>query len=105
MTFVHETNNFVEFDLTRDDVFQCTAEAQEVTIARAIDLKHSASLVSSLAYETSKMYTTATDSLSSLDVKSFGRWRMYLALKAKFYLSYVSSTAYHNNHERIGCNP
>lgn len=70
---------------------QCTAEAQEVTIARAIDLKHSASLVSSLAYETSKMYTTATDSLSSLDVKSFGRWRMYLALKAKFYLSYAYS--------------
>lgn len=70
---------------------QCTAEAQEVTIARAIELKHSSSLVSSLAYETSKMYTTATDSLSSLDVKPFGRWRTYLALKAKFYLSYAYS--------------
>jgi len=70
---------------------QCTAEAQEVTIARAIELKHSPSLVSSLAYETSKMYTTATDSLSSLDVKPFGRWRTYLALKAKFYLSYAYS--------------
>jgi len=70
---------------------QCTAEAQEVTIARAIDLKHSPSLVSSLAYETSKMYTTATDSLSSLDAKAFGRWRTYLALKAKFYLSYAYS--------------
>ena len=27
---------------------QCTAEAQEVTIARAIELKHNASLISSL---------------------------------------------------------
>jgi len=37
---------------------QCTAEAQEVTIARAIELKHNANLVSSLSYETSKMFTT-----------------------------------------------
>jgi len=70
---------------------QCTAEAQEVTIARAVELKHSASLISSLAYETSKMYTTATDSLASLEQKSFGRWRAYLALKAKFYISYAYS--------------
>jgi len=68
---------------------QCTAEAQEVTIARAIELKHKSSLVSSLAYETSKMYTTAADSLSTLDQIVFGRWRSYLALKSKFYLSYA----------------
>ena len=71
---------------------QCTAEAQEVTIARAIELKHNPGLVSALANETSKMYTTAADSLSTLDQKVFGHWRSYLALKSKFYLSYVSIT-------------
>ena len=69
---------------------QCTAEAQEVTIARAIELKHNASLISALANETSKMYTTAADALGTLDQKVFGHWRIYFALKAKFYLAYVS---------------
>ena len=40
-------------------IHQCTAEAQEVTIARAIELKHAASIVSALAYETARMYTDA----------------------------------------------
>jgi len=68
---------------------QCTAEAQEVTIARAIELKHNASLISSLAYETSKMFTTASDSLASLDQKIFGHWRAYFNLKSKFYMSHA----------------
>ncbi|CAC5366504.1 BRO1 domain-containing protein BROX homolog,BRO1 domain-containing protein BROX [Mytilus coruscus] len=38
---------------------QCTAEAQEVTIARAIELKHQPSLVAALAYETAQMYQRA----------------------------------------------
>ena len=71
---------------------QCSAEAQEVTIARAIELKHNPSLISSLAYETSKMFTTAADSLSTLDQKIFGHWRAYFQLKAKFYMSSVSLT-------------
>jgi len=66
---------------------QCTAEAQEVTIARAIELKHNANLISSLSYETSKMFTTAADSLSTLDQKIFGHWRAYFSLKSKFYMS------------------
>lgn len=36
------------------------------------------------------MYTTAHDSLESLDPKIFGHWKMYFGLKAKFYLAYVS---------------
>ena len=48
---------------------QCTAEAQEVTIARAIDLKHNPGMISALANETTKMYTTAADSLGTLDQK------------------------------------
>ena len=46
---------------------QCTAEAQEVTIARAIELKHNPGLISALAHETSKMFTTAADNLHTLD--------------------------------------
>ena len=43
------------------------------------------------AYETSKMFTTASDSLASLDQKIFGHWRAYFNLKSKFYMSHVSS--------------
>merc|ERR1712168_1183757 len=68
---------------------QCTAEAQEVTIARAIELKHNPGLISALAKETSNMYTTAHDALESLDPKVFGRWKLYFGLKSKFYLSYA----------------
>lgn len=38
---------------------QCTAEAQEVTLARAIELKHSASLIAALASETAKLFLAA----------------------------------------------
>jgi len=68
---------------------QCTAEAQEVTIARAIELKHNPTLVSALAHETSKMFTTAADNLHTLDEKLFGHWRAYFEMKAQFYMSYA----------------
>lgn len=35
---------------------QCKAEAQEVTIARAIEMKHSPKLISSLANQTAGIY-------------------------------------------------
>lgn len=35
---------------------QCTAEAQEVTVARAVDLKHSPSIIASLALETANLF-------------------------------------------------
>ena len=62
-----------------------------VTIARAIELKHNPGLISALSKETATMYTTAHDSLESLDPKIFGHWKMYFGLKAKFYLAYVST--------------
>merc|ERR1712126_696484 len=68
---------------------QCTAEAQEVTIARAIELKHNPGLISALAHETSKMFTTAADNLHTLDQTKFGHWRAYFELKSQFYLSYA----------------
>lgn len=60
-----------------------------MTIARAIELKHNAGLISALSNETSKMFTTAADSIASLDEKIFGHWTQYLRLKAAFYASYV----------------
>ena len=68
---------------------QCTAEAQEVTIARAIELKHNPGLISALAHETSKMFTTAADNLHTLDQAKFGHWRAYFELKSQFYLAYA----------------
>jgi hypothetical protein len=61
-----------------------------VTIARAVELKHNPGLIASLAFETSKMYTTASDALATLDQKIFGHWRQYFILKTKFYQAYVS---------------
>ena len=56
-----------------------------------MELKHNPGLIASLAFETSKMYTTAADSLATLDQKIFGHWRQYFILKTKFYQAYVSS--------------
>ncbi|XP_037089251.1 BRO1 domain-containing protein BROX-like isoform X2 [Pollicipes pollicipes] len=68
---------------------QCTAEAQEVTIARAIELKHSPGLVSALAHETSGMFQTAADSLRSMEPALVQRWTKYLQLKAAVYKAYA----------------
>ena len=50
-------------------------------------MKHNPGLISSLSYETSKMFTTAADSLSTLEPKNFGHWRAYFQLKSKFYMA------------------
>ncbi|XP_071788153.1 BRO1 domain-containing protein BROX-like [Asterias amurensis] len=68
---------------------QCTAEAQEVTLARAIELKHSNSLISALASETSKLFAKADESLKSLEEKLVVKWRKYLQFKCMFYMSYA----------------
>lgn len=83
---------------------QATAEAQEVTIARAIELKHNAGLISALSNETSKMFTTAADSIASLDEKTFGHWAQYLRLKAAFYASYAYNYSGQNllNQDKCG---
>ncbi|CAB3384804.1 Hypothetical predicted protein [Cloeon dipterum] len=64
---------------------QCTAEAQEVTVARAIELKHNASLIAALANETAKLFLDAENLLNTLNVKIVGQWRTYMQLKAAFY--------------------
>ncbi|OAD56162.1 BRO1 domain-containing protein BROX, partial [Eufriesea mexicana] len=71
-------------------VNQCTAEAQEVTVARAVELKHNANLISALANETSKLFLDAANTLRSFKPEISIQWIKYLELKAAFYQSYVS---------------
>ncbi|ERE72732.1 BRO1 domain-containing protein BROX isoform 2 [Cricetulus griseus] len=71
-------------------VIQCQAEAQEVTIARAIELQHAPGLIAALAYETASFYQRADHTLSSLEPAYSAKWRKYLHLKMCFYTAYVS---------------
>ncbi|RNA06800.1 BRO1 domain-containing BROX, partial [Brachionus plicatilis] len=66
---------------------QSKAEAQEITIARAIELKHSPSLISSIAYSTSILFQTAADALMNLEKVVTEKWQKYLLLKCRFYKS------------------
>lgn len=80
-----------------------------MTLARALELGHKPSVVSSLAAETGQLFTlagqyrgvrprahpeetlpSAGDALKTLDPAQFGKWSSYLSLKAAFYESYVS---------------
>lgn len=71
-------------------LYQCTAEAQEVTVARAIEMKHNNSLISALANETSKLFNVASKHLTGLDKLVVEQWLLYLNIKEFIYLSYVS---------------
>lgn len=64
---------------------QCQAEAQEVTLARALELKHKPGVVYALATETSKLFAQAEDSLKTLDPSVFKKWATYLKMKSVFY--------------------
>ncbi|KAJ1521033.1 hypothetical protein ONE63_002745 [Megalurothrips usitatus] len=68
---------------------QCTAEAQEVSVARAVELNHSPTLISALANETAKLFHEADTALGSLEDKVVGQWRKYLQLKHHFYMAYA----------------
>ncbi|XP_060552746.1 BRO1 domain-containing protein BROX-like, partial [Ruditapes philippinarum] len=85
------TENATDTDSRVLDAYinQCTAEAQEVTLARAIELKHSASLIAALANETGQLYRRADDALASLDDKIVGKWRKYFQLKSDFYIAHA----------------
>lgn len=61
-----------------------------VTVARAVELKHNASLISALANETSKLFLDAVNTLRPFKPEISAQWIKYLELKAAFYQSYVS---------------
>lgn len=87
-----EKGRDLEARLIDSYIIQCQAEAQEVTIARAIELKHNPGLIAALAYETANFYQKADQTLSSLDPTYAGKWRKYLNLKSCFYMAYVSTS-------------
>jgi len=64
---------------------QCKAEAQEITIARAIEMKHSPSLIASIAFDTANLFQAACEPLKDLDKAFVDKWSKYLELKSKFY--------------------
>ncbi|XP_055330077.1 BRO1 domain-containing protein BROX-like [Paramacrobiotus metropolitanus] len=66
-------------------VNQCSAEAQEVTIAQAIERKHAPALISALANETAKLFIGADASLAKVEEVYVGKWRRYLQLKGAIY--------------------
>ncbi|VDL79871.1 unnamed protein product [Nippostrongylus brasiliensis] len=68
---------------------QAVAESQEVVIARAVEMKHNALLISSLAAHTANLFAQAGEQLSSFKEEIFGRWRRYLQLKQHLYLAYA----------------
>ncbi|KAF4092261.1 hypothetical protein AMELA_G00018870 [Ameiurus melas] len=70
-------------------IVQSQAEAQEVTIARAIELKHNAGLIAALALETANYYQKADHTLNTLDPECSNKWRKYLQLKQHFYMAHA----------------
>ncbi|KAK2490947.1 hypothetical protein MC885_018701, partial [Smutsia gigantea] len=84
-----EKGRDLEARLLEAYIIQCQAEAQEVTIARAIELKHAPGLIAALAYETANFYQKADHTLSSLEPAYSAKWRKYLHLKMCFYTAYA----------------
>ncbi|CAI2353357.1 unnamed protein product [Caenorhabditis sp. 36 PRJEB53466] len=70
-------------------ILTATAEAQEVIVARAIEMKHDDGLISSLSAVTASIFSKADKSLNDLPDEQFARWRRYLQLKHHFYLAYA----------------
>ncbi|KAF7256231.1 hypothetical protein EG68_06562 [Paragonimus skrjabini miyazakii] len=66
-------------------IYQSTAEAQEITVARAIELKHDAGLIASLAKETAAVYEKSGFALKPYDLKVMGKWLKYLEFKKHCY--------------------
>ena len=72
-----------------------------VTIARAIEMNHSPSLIAGLCSETSKLFYTAVCSIKDLDQEKVGKFAKYLSLKATFYEAYVSLKRLNHTHTLI----
>ncbi|PAV61375.1 hypothetical protein WR25_04901 [Diploscapter pachys] len=70
-------------------MLQATAEAQEVIVGRAIEMKHDAALVSAIAANTAMVFMKADMLLSSFNEDIFSRWRRYLELKHHIYQAYA----------------
>lgn len=70
---------------------QSLGEAQEVTVARAVELKHKPSTVTAVSLGTSNLFKQADESLRSVDPAKANKWRKYLQMKKNIYLAYAHS--------------
>jgi len=70
---------------------QSLAEAQEVTVARAVELKHKPATITAVAVGTSELFQKADESLRSVDPGKAAKWRKYLQIKKNIYLAYAHS--------------
>jgi len=68
---------------------QCLAEAQEVTVARSVEMKHKPLITSAVAHETAKLFEKADASLKTIEQTKVAKWRKYLQLKKDIYLAYA----------------
>ncbi|CAH8435203.1 unnamed protein product [Heterobilharzia americana] len=92
--YMHEFTEFVsnsDLDPNILDAYisQSLAEAQEITVARAIELKHKPHLIAALANETAKFYEKCGLALSQCDLKIVGKWKKYSEFKQYCYESYA----------------
>ncbi|CAI2722638.1 unnamed protein product [Schistosoma spindalis] len=92
--YMHEFTEFVpnsDMDPNILDAYlnQSLAEAQEITVARAIELKHKPHLIAGLANETAKFYEKCGLALTQCNPKIVGKWKKYSEFKQFCYESYT----------------
>uniref|UniRef100_A0A5K3EMJ0 BRO1 domain-containing protein n=1 Tax=Mesocestoides corti TaxID=53468 RepID=A0A5K3EMJ0_MESCO len=70
-------------------ILQSLAEAQEVTIARAMELKHDPGIIAALASETAIMYEKCKFGLQNVPDALVTKWRAYCIFKAACFRAYA----------------
>lgn len=80
----------LHLDVLEAYISQCKAEAQEVTVARAIELKHDSHLICALAYETVKLYERSALALTTCDKQRSAKWKKYCEFKQACYACYAN---------------
>ncbi|VDM27384.1 unnamed protein product [Hydatigera taeniaeformis] len=71
-------------------ILQSLAEAQEVTIARAMELKHDPGIIAPLACETATLYEKCRLGLQNIPESLVTKWRAYCIFKTACFRAYVS---------------
>nr|CDS20887.1 BRO1 domain containing protein BROX [Echinococcus granulosus] len=70
-------------------VLQSLAEAQEVTIARAMELKHDPGIIAPLACETAILYEKCRFGLQNISESLVAKWRAYCIFKTACFRAYA----------------
>ncbi|KAM3181758.1 hypothetical protein ACTXT7_013746, partial [Hymenolepis weldensis] len=70
-------------------ILQSLAEAQEVAIARAIELKHDPGIIAALASETATLYEKCKFGLQNMPEALVSKWRAYCIFKTACFRAYM----------------